>query len=84
MAKSAGPGHVLRRYRRWLVSQPLAERSKREYLRNVEAFCAWLTAVGDAGWGADPLCDPLARDYAARDFKRFLKVERGLKPASVT
>ena len=61
----------------------MAERSKREYLRNVEAFCAWLTAVGDAGWGADPLCDPLARDYAARDFKRFLKVERGLKPASV-
>lgn len=61
----------------------MAERSKREYLRNVEAFCAWLTAAGEAGWGGDPLADPLARDYAARDFKRFLKVEQGLRPASV-
>jgi len=61
----------------------LAERSKREYLRNVALFCEWLADVDDAGWGGDPLRDPLARDYAARDFKRFLKVERGLRPASV-
>ena len=46
-------------------------------------FCAWLAGVEDAGWGGDPLRDRLARDYAARDFKRFLKVERGLRPASV-
>jgi hypothetical protein len=43
----------------------------------------WLTGAKDGGWGGDPLSDPLARDYAARDFKRFLKVERGLRPASV-
>jgi site-specific recombinase XerC len=83
MAKTGGLTDVLRRYRRWLSSQPLAERSKREYLRNVEAFCAWLGTVDDGGWGGDPLSDRLAWDYVARDFKRFLKVERGLKPASV-
>jgi glyoxylase-like metal-dependent hydrolase (beta-lactamase superfamily II) len=59
------------------------ERSKREYARNVEALCDWLAEVDNEGWGGDPLGDPLARDYAARDFKRFLKVERGLRPASV-
>jgi site-specific recombinase XerC len=83
MAKRVGREDALRRYRRWLGSQPLAERSKREYLRNVEAFCSWLAGAADGGWGGDPLVDPLARDYAARDFKRFLKVERGLRPASV-
>ncbi|MGB0098534.1 MAG: tyrosine-type recombinase/integrase [Solirubrobacteraceae bacterium] len=56
---------------------------KREYARNVEAFCDWLAEVDNEGWGGDPLGDPLARDYAALDFKRFLKVERGLRPASV-
>ena len=70
-------------YARWLAGQPLAERSKREYLRNVKLFCDWLAGVEGDGWGADPLRDPLARDYAARDFKRFLKVERRLRPASV-
>jgi hypothetical protein len=33
--------------------------------------------------GADPLADLAARDYAARDFKRLLKSERALGPASV-
>ncbi|MGO9901707.1 MAG: hypothetical protein ACLP0J_18925 [Solirubrobacteraceae bacterium] len=60
MAQSA---EVVERYRRWLASVPLAERSKRE-------------EVDYEGWGGDPLGDPLARDYAARDFKRFLKVDR--------
>ena len=83
MARLVKPEQALRRYARWLSSQPLAERSKREYLRNVEAFCAWLADAGDGGWGGDPLSDRLARDYAARDFKRFLKVERRLGPASV-
>jgi len=61
-----------------VAAVPLAERSKREYARNVEAFCDWLAEVDNEGWGGDPLGDPLARDYAARDFKRFLKVERGV------
>ncbi len=47
-------------------------------------FCAWLREGADVGaLGADPLVDLAARDYAARDFKRFLKFERALGPASV-
>ncbi len=83
MSGRVEPAEAVERYRRWLASVPLAERSKREYVRNVEAFCDWLAEVDNEGWGGDPLGDPLARDYAARDFKRFLKVERGLRPASV-
>lgn len=83
MSGRVEPADAVERYRRWLVAVPLAERSKREYARNVEAFCGWLASVQGDGWGGDPLGDPLARDYAARDFKRFLKVERGLRPASV-
>jgi integrase/recombinase XerC len=83
MARPVKPEQALRRYEQWLSSQPLAERSKREYLRNVRVFCAWLAEADDGGWGGDPLSDRLARDYAARDFKRFLKVERRLGPASV-
>jgi integrase/recombinase XerC len=33
--------------------------------------------------GDDPLHDAFARDYAVRDFKRYLKTERKAKPASV-
>jgi site-specific recombinase XerD len=83
MSGRVEPAETVDRYRRWLASVPLAERSKREYARNVEAFCGWLAEVDNEGWGGDPLADALARDYAARDFKRFLKVERGLRPASV-
>ena len=47
-------------------------------------FCGWLAAEADErALGADPLADLAARDYAARDFKRFLKSERALGPASV-
>ena len=78
MARSVKPEAAVRRYGQCLSSQPLAERSKREYRRNAEAFCTWLADAGDGDWGGDPLADRLARDYAARDFKRFLKVERGV------
>jgi integrase/recombinase XerC len=47
-------------------------------------FCGWLVDGADErALGADPLADLAARDYAARDFKRFLKSERALGPASV-
>ncbi len=45
------------------------------------AFASWLSqregGVGDA------LLAPRARDLAARDYKRHMKVERALSPASV-
>ena len=39
-------------FERWLERQPLAERTKSEYRRNMRVF--------------------LARDHAARDFRRWL------------
>ena len=38
---------------------------------------------GDAGDGAGALTRAAGRDFAARDFKRHLKTERGWKPSSV-
>ena len=37
----------------------------------------------DPARGGDELADPFARDYAVRDFKRHLKLERRWSPASV-
>ena len=68
------------RYLRDLERAPLAPRTKQAYGQHVEAYGAWL-----AGWRGrgDARRDPRARDYAARDFKRHLKGERGWKPSSV-
>jgi hypothetical protein len=54
-------------FARWLERQPLAERTKNEYRRNVRIFLGWLAAAGDDGWDADPLSDRLVREHAARD-----------------
>jgi integrase/recombinase XerC len=71
-------------FERWLAGRPLAERSRREYARNVRVFCAWLADTPDrAGWQGDPLTDPLARDHAARDFRRYLQVERRAAASTV-
>lgn len=72
------------RFERWLAGRPLAERSRREYARNVRAYCAWLAETPDRdGWQGDPLTDPLARDHAARDFRRYLQVERKAAASTV-
>ncbi len=79
-----GPSEALAAYERWLTGLPLADRTRRECARWVRVFCAWLVHGADVrAVGADPLVDARARDYAARDFKRYLKLERGLGPASV-
>lgn len=77
--ESAVAGAV-ERYGRDLERAPLAARTKDAYGQHVRAYAAWLRGRGDSD---DPLRDPRARDYAARDFKRHLKVDRGWKPASV-
>ncbi len=69
------------RYGVWLERQPLSERTRREYARQVAGFVEWLGA--DPARGGDALADPFARDYAVRDFKRHLKLERRWSPASV-
>lgn len=58
----------------------MAPRTKNAYGQHVAAYGAWLGGRRDA---ADALSDPRARDYATRDFKRHLKVDRGWKPSSV-
>ena len=68
------------RYLTDLERAPLAARTKEAYAQHVRAYAAWL--AGRRGED-DPLAEPQARDYAARDFKRHLKVDRGWKPASV-
>ena len=71
-------------FERWLAGRPLADRSRREYARNVRAYCAWLATTPDRdGWQGDPLTDPLARDHAARDFRRWLQVERRAAASTV-
>ena len=62
-------GVAVAAYETWLERQPLAASTKREYRRWVRAFMAWAVAAPEREeWGGDPLVDPLARDYAARDF----------------
>src|ERR1700733_6070173 len=78
------PAEAMAAYERWLAGLPLAARTRGEYARWARAFCAWLADGADVrALGADPLGDARARDYAARDFKRYLKSERALGPASV-
>ena len=71
---------ALERYSRDLERAPLAARTRQAYAQHVAAYAAWL---GDRPGGEAALEDPRARDYAARDFKRWLKGERRWKPASV-
>ncbi|MGQ0678328.1 MAG: tyrosine-type recombinase/integrase [Actinomycetota bacterium] len=65
---------VVAAYQVALERQPLAESTRRAYKTKVVQFAAWL-AVADLA-GGDPLVDAHARDYAARDFKAYLKVRR--------
>ncbi len=63
-----------------LERAPLAPRTRQAYAGHVEAYGRWLTGRATA---AAALREPRARDHAARDFKRYLKLEQGWKPASV-
>src|SRR4051794_3969359 len=71
-------------FERWLAGRPLAERSRREYGRNVRAYCAWLAVTSNGMGGRATRCSgPLARDPAARDYRRFLQVERRAAASTV-
>jgi len=72
---------VLTAYEGWLLRQPLAKNTQEAYRFHVRQYGDYLatrSATGD-----DPIHDPFARDYAVRDYKRYLKTERKAKPASV-
>lgn len=72
---------VLADYKVWLDRQPLAENTRRAYLLQVRQYGAYL-ATRSATDG-NPLHHPLARDYAVRDYKTYLKTEGKAKPTSV-
>jgi len=69
------------KYGAWLTQQPLSPRTREAYLAAVTAFAGWLDGRKDGA--GDALVAPRARDVAARDYKRYLKVDRSLSPASV-
>jgi hypothetical protein len=72
---------LVERYEVWLERQPLSERTGREYARQGAGFVEWLGA--DPARDGETPADSFARDYAVRDFKRHLKLERRWSPASV-
>lgn len=71
---------ALARYLKDLDGQPLAVRTREAYAAHVTGYAEWLAERP----GADAaLREPRARDHAARDFKRHLKLERRWAPSSV-
>jgi site-specific recombinase XerD len=73
-------GAVVAKYRSWLRRQPLAERSREAYLAQVSGFVSWLAS---SEHGAQALGAESVRDWAVRDYKRYLKKSRRLALASV-
>jgi integrase/recombinase XerC len=59
---------------------PLALRTHEAYGNHVAVYGRWLTGQPAV---AAAIAGPRARDHAAREFKRFLKLEQAWKPASV-
>src|SRR5664279_2698014 len=72
---------VLARYERWLGRQPLAERTRAAYTAQVRGFVSWLAA---SEHGAAALSEARVRDWAVRDYKRFVQAApRRWAPSSV-
>ena len=71
---------VLAKYERWLKRQPLAARSRDAYRAQVGGFVGWL--AGSEHGGA-ALTDTAVRDWAVRDYKRFVKTKKRWAPTSV-
>jgi site-specific recombinase XerD len=72
---------TLARYNVWLARQPLAAKTRTAYRLQVRQYGAYLAQRPPTG--EDPLRTPFARDYAIRDYKSYLKIERQAKPTSV-
>jgi len=68
-------------YKAWLDRQPLSGNTRRAYRVRAGQYLDYLAATS-AEYG-NPLEDPHARDYAARDFKAHIKTVRKARPSSV-
>lgn len=71
---------VLSTYGRWVRRQPLAPRTKDAYRAQVQGFIQWLAG---SEHGAAALSDDAVRDWAVRDYKRYVKRSRRWAPTSV-
>src|SRR5207249_2324485 len=72
---------TLTAYDAWLDRQPLAAKTRIAYRFQVHQYGAYLVQCPPTA--DDPLRTPFARDYAVRDYKTYLKIERLAKPTSV-
>lgn len=72
---------TLAAYDAWLERQPLAAKTRMAYRLQVHQYGDYLAqhlSIAD-----DPLHTLCGRDYAIRDYKTYLKIERQAKPISV-
>ncbi len=65
-------------------SSPLDADTIRVYISRVRQYLVWLADTLDAGGvDGDPLADPTARDWAARDYRTYLLTVARRKPSTV-
>jgi hypothetical protein len=67
-------------YDGWLTRQPLAARTRDAYLAQARDFVMWLA---ESEHGARALVASDVRDWAVRDYKRYVKTTKRWGPASV-
>lgn len=82
METLSDPAATAAAWARWVARTPLADTSKRTYDSEVRGFVAWL-ADQTKHVPADVFTDPMARDYAVRDYRRHLLTERKRQPKGV-
>ena len=75
MSDDTDPAEVPKRFERWLAGRPLAGAARREYARNVRAYCAWLDETPDR--------DGLAGRPAGRSRSRAI-TPRATTPAATS
>ncbi len=74
-------GLYLATYQKFLLTQPFSIHTRRSYLSRTNLFLNFLLTQ-PLSYG-DPFHAELARDFAVRDFKNFLKTSHAATPASV-
>jgi len=71
---------ALAEYAGFLDGTPLAPASRAKYLGRARGFLSWLASADVQG---DPLDDAAARDWAVRDYRRWLKMVRKAAPSTI-
>lgn len=81
MPTFSSPDEACNAFSRWIATQHLSANTQRTYLVQVRQYCHFLIDY-TVRYG-NPLQDDHARDYAVRDYKTFLKVDKQRKPSTV-